>query len=261
VTNLQRLKHLLTASDRVRREEKAIMSLAQFVRTRNIFAEREIDLLLDVGANCGQFATEIRSFYKGEILSFEPVSTAFDQLEEKAAGDARWKCFRLALGSKAETGFIRVAQGTNLSSFLEPTPFCQRFGDEARTVREEQVVIRRLDEFLDEAFSDLEHRRIFLKVDTQGFDMEVIKGLGKHVRDISALQLEVSVLPIYEEMPHWTESIALCERAGFSISGMFPVMMDCLRVIEFDCVMVRDEVMSHPNEAQTMNCAGSVVAV
>jgi FkbM family methyltransferase len=249
VTNRQRLKHFLTGSEWVRREEKGLANFAQFVRTRNIFAQKDIDLLLDVGANCGQFAAEIRSFYKGEILSFEPVSAAFNQLQQCASGDSNWKCFKLALGSKTETGSIRVAQGTHLSSFFRQAPYCQRFGDEARKVGEEQVPIRRLDEFLHDAVPDLQQRRIYLKIDTQGFDVEVIKGLGELIRNISALQSEVSIVPIYEGMPHWTENIALCEQAGFVIAGMFPVMLDYLRVIEFDCLMVRDEEAAYSDVA------------
>ncbi len=237
----QRLKHLLTSSEWVRGEVKAMTNFTQFAQTRNIFVQKHIDLLLDVGANCGQYASEIRSFYKGEILSFEPVSIAFAQLTKKAAGDSKWKCFNLALGSKTGTGSIRVAQGTQLSSFLKPTAYCQKFGDEAKEIREEQVAIRRLDEFLNETVPDLQHRRIFLKIDTQGFDVEVIKGLGECSRYILVLQSEVSIVPIYEGMPHWTESIALYERAGFAVAGMFPVTSDGLRVIEFDCLMIRDE--------------------
>lgn len=241
ISKRQRLKHLLTGSSWVRREVRAITNFAHFAHTRNVFNEKEIDLVLDVGANCGQFSSELRSFYKGEILSFEPVSLAFDKLQKAASGDSKWKCFKLALGSKEGMGSIRVAQGTELSSFLKPTDFFKKYGDQAKKVREEQVSIRRLDDFLSEVIPDLRRRRIFLKVDTQGFDLEVIKGLGEDLNFICALQSEVSILPLYEGMAHWTENIAVYERAGFAIAGMFPVNLDSLNVVEFDCLMVRNE--------------------
>jgi FkbM family methyltransferase len=239
-TNRQRLKHLLTAPKWVRREVRALTNVAQFVHTKNIFVQKDIDLVLDVGANCGQFAAEMRTFYKGEILSFEPVSTAFKQLQQVASKDAKWKCFQLALGSKPETGSIRVARSTQFSSFLKPAPYYQTFGDQAKHVAEEQVPIRRLDEFLNKTVPDLQQRRIFLKIDTQGFDLEVIKGLGEQIGCVSALQSEVSIVPLYEGMSHWTENVALYEQAGFVMAGMFPVTLDYLRVIEFDCLMVRN---------------------
>jgi FkbM family methyltransferase len=241
VTKRQRLKHFLTGSRWVRREVRAITNFAHFAHTRNVFTDKDIDLVLDVGANCGQFASEIRTFYKGEILSFEPVSLAFEELRKAASGDSQWKCFKLALGSKAGNASIRVAQGTELSSFLKPTHHCHKFGDQAKKVGDELVSVRRLDEFLTETVPELERRRIFLKVDTQGFDIEVIKGLGEDLHFISALQSEVSIQPLYEGMSHWTENIAMYERAGFSIAGMFPVTLDSLNVVEFDCLMVRNE--------------------
>lgn len=241
VTFRQRVKHLLTSLNLVRGQVRALTNFAQFTHTRNIFAQRDIDLVLDVGANNGQFASEIRSFYKGEIFSFEPVSAAFEELKKAAAGDSKWKCFKLAMGNKTGTGSIRVTEGTQLSSFLKQAPSCRMFGDQANKVDEELVPIRRLDEFLLENVPDLHERRIFLKVDTQGFDIEVIKGLGDCVGYISALQSEVSIVPLYEGMSHWTENMSLYEREGFVIAGMFPVTLDYLRVIEFDCLMVRDE--------------------
>ena len=216
-------------------------NFAQFVHTRNIFAQKNIDLVLDVGANNGQFATEIRTFYKGEIISFEPVAAAYEELRKAAASDMNWTCVKLALGSKTGSGSIRVTEGTQLSSFLKQAPSCKMFGDQARKVDDEHVSIRRLDEFLLETVPDFHKKKIFLKVDTQGFDLEVVKGLGECVRHISALQSEVSIVPLYEGMSHWTECMSLYEQAGFVIAGMFPVTLDYLRVIEFDCLMVRDE--------------------
>lgn len=241
VTFRQRLKHLLTSFKQVRGGVRALTNFAQFAHIRNIFAQKSIDLVLDVGANNGQFASEIRSFYKGEIFSFEPVSSAFKQLQKTAAGDSDWKCFKLAMGSKEGNGSIRVTAGTQLSSFLKQSAACQMFGEEAERIEEERVPIRRLDEFLHETVPDFRERRIFLKVDTQGFDLEVVKGLGDCVRFISALQSEVSIVPLYEGMAHWTECMSLYERAGFVVAGMFPVTLDYLRVIEFDCLMVREE--------------------
>ena len=241
ITVRRRVKHLLTSSKLVRGEIRSLTNFAHFAHTRNIFAQKQIDLVLDVGANKGQFASEIRSFYRGEIFSFEPVAAAFAQLKKAAEGDSNWKCVKLAMGSKNESGSIRVAEGTQFSSFLKQTPTCQMFGHEAKNVEEEEVPIRRLDQFLHENVPNFRERRIFLKVDTQGFDLEVVKGLGDSVRYISALQSEVSVVPLYEGMCHWTECMALYERAGFVVAGMFPVTLDYLRVIEFDCLMVREE--------------------
>jgi hypothetical protein len=92
---------------------------------------------------------------------------------------------------------------------------------------------------LDELAAEGSFRNIFLKLDTQGFDAEVFKGLGSRLDDVRVLQSEISLIPIYENMPHWTESIALYESAGFGVAGMFPVNWDAGRVVEYDCLLTR----------------------
>jgi hypothetical protein len=92
---------------------------------------------------------------------------------------------------------------------------------------------------LDEIASNGSFRKIFLKLDTQGFDMEVFKGLGNKLDEVLVLQSEVSLIPIYDNMPHWTESLALYESAGFGVAGMFPVNWDDGRVVEYDCLLTR----------------------
>ena len=103
------------------------------------------------------------------------------------------------------------------------------------------MIVRRLDEVLDETVDNLDRSRIYLKMDTQGYDLEVFAGLGNMHEQILALQSEVSAVPIYQGMPHFTDSISCFEQAGFEIAGMYPVSTEKsgLRVVEFDCLMVR----------------------
>ncbi|HEX9812875.1 MAG TPA: FkbM family methyltransferase [Burkholderiales bacterium] len=218
---------------------------AWFSRTgqiRSIVDKFEIDLVIDVGANEGQFARDLRSFYRGKILSFEPVSSAFEKLATAANSDPNWHVHKLALGSRESTQAINVSTSTVFSSLLKTNDYCaRRFGREALGTGNEVVSIRRLDKLLYDIAPDFESRRIFLKLDTQGYDTEVFKGLGNKLECVVALQSEVSLIPIYEGMPHWTESIATYERAGFAVVGMFPVTQDSDRVIEYDCLMIRVE--------------------
>jgi hypothetical protein len=111
--------------------------------------------------------------------------------------------------------------------------------------RSEVVRVERLDDILDELTRDLAQPSIFLKVDTQGFDLEVIRGLGTKVDRIRALQMEMAVRPIYEGTSNlvldaWSE----LDRLGFRASAMFPVTYDAdgISLVEFDCVMCRSRV-------------------
>lgn len=212
---------------------------------RSIIERYEINVVIDVGANEGQFAQKLRSFYFEDIFSFEPVTFAFKKLVKAASSDLNWHVYKLALGGQESNQTINVSDETIFSSLLRTNNYCiQSFAGSAQG-KKEIVSIRRLDELLDKIVPDIENKRIFLKMDTQGYDTEVFKGLGKKLKHVIALQTEVSLIPIYEGMPHWTESISIYEKAGFGVIGMFPVFRDSDRVIEYDCLLVRAESQSH----------------
>jgi FkbM family methyltransferase len=212
------------------------------MQLRSVIERCRIDLVLDVGANVGQFAQGIRRFYSGEIHSFEPVSSAYERLATTAAHDPAWKVHKIALGNADSTRTIHVAGHTVFSSLLRTNDFgARRFGEEARAIQDEVVVVRRLEGLLDEIIPDFSKRRVFLKLDTQGSDLDVFGGLHEKQRSVLALQSEVSLVSIYEGTPHWTECVRTYEDAGFRVAGMFPVIADDLQVLEYDCLLVRTE--------------------
>jgi FkbM family methyltransferase len=198
--------------------------------------------VIDVGANRGQFVSELRTLYDGEIISFEPVTSAFAALTHAANLDSNWRVQKLALGSQPSFKKIHVTSYSAMSSFLTTNEYCAKaFGDNSRVVDDETVEIRRLDQVLGELIAGTKNRRIFLKMDTQGYDLEVFAGLGDFAKNVLMLQSEVSVIPLYNEMPHWTNSIHFFEKSGYGVSGLFPVNVDDFRAIEFDCLMVRNK--------------------
>jgi FkbM family methyltransferase len=213
---------------------------------RAILEDHRVDLVIDVGANEGQFASALRSIYSGEILSFEPVGAAFEKLTAAARGDARWMLLQLALGSESSRQVIHVADQTKFSSLHSATTFCaERFGDVACHTRDEVVTVRRLDEVLAERYPDLLRRRIFLKIDTQGHDADVFNGLGRASRHVIGLQSELSLIPLYENIPHWTQSLLVYEREGFRVVGLYPTSRDRAgRVIEYEGLLVRHDLVA-----------------
>lgn len=239
-TGARHCLELLARSERARKRVISVGSIEYILQRRQVFKDFAVDLALDVGANTGQFAHDLRAFYKGDLISFEPVSAAFHHLASTASRDPHWKVYQLALGSQTSTQTMNVYRRTELSSFLKTNAYgTGHFGENAAITGQETVPVRRLDEVLDEVAPDWNRKRIFLKMDTQGYDLEVFKGLGNKLDHVVAIQSEVSLIPIYEGMPHWTDSILFYERAGFGVAGFFPVTLDACRVIEFDCLIVR----------------------
>jgi FkbM family methyltransferase len=205
-----------------------------------VFARLATDVVLDVGAGGGDFGTLLRrNGYTGRIASFEPVSDSFGHLERNSAADPAWQAFHLALGSEDGTADINVSESRVFSSFLDRSGYsAEEFGRWSETVRTESVPVRRLDGLAGEALGG--GARAHLKMDTQGFDLEVLAGASGCLDRIASIQSEVSVHPIYEGMPALSESLARFEELGFGISGLFPVSYDSnLEVVEFDCVAVR----------------------
>lgn len=223
--------------DRRRRIDAPFSHRAQLI---SILETCEIDLVLDVGANEGQFGRLIRRFYRGAIYSFEPVEEAFGRLACTAAEDPNWYVFKLGLGNSDAKMKINVPTETDFSSLLKANDYCiNRFGDGARAIKTEEITVVRLDRLLEQSIPGLRDKRIFLKMDTQGYDLEVFKGLGSLLDQTMVLQTELPVIPIYEGMPHWTESIATFEKAGLQIVGMFPISRDSEWVVEYDCLLAR----------------------
>jgi FkbM family methyltransferase len=206
----------------------------------------DIDCVLDVGANAGQFRDLLRDYvnYRGPIVSFEPVSSYASALKKRAASDPAWRIYPWALGSRSETQTITLYSSPGLPSLLPPNLDAMHNllprPDTAVTGTEE-VTVRRLDEVFAEVTAGLSFRNVFLKLDTQGYDLEVIHGAGAILGAVSALQTELSVQPIYQAMPDYRDALQTLTGLGYAISGIFPVMHDhALRMVEMDCVMVRN---------------------
>ena len=212
-----------------------------------LFARVEPDCVLDVGANAGQYATMLRDHgYGGWIVSFEPVPAAFAELARRAEQDSRWRALPLALGAKSERRPIAVADVTQLSSF-------RRFSEHGRrqlpgasaVVSAEQVEVRTLDSVWEAGLGDLGKRRAFLKIDTQGWELEVLRGAGNVLDQLAGLQLEAAVTPVYEDVPSLAQTLEHAAGLGFGLTGVFPVNRDSmLRLIELDCVFINP---AHPD--------------
>jgi FkbM family methyltransferase len=213
---------------------------------RALIARYDVDVVVDVGANFGQFHDTVRDDvgFSGPIVSFEPVSAFRAQLEARRHTDSAWFVEPYALGSTHESAVIHVMESPGLSSLRNPDLSAMRAllpaPERAGMASEESIEIRPLDEIapLHPALSRA--KRTLLKTDAQGFDLEVIRGAHAFLARTVAIQIELSVLPIYADAPAYQEVISELNALGFDLSGMFPVTLDSdLRVIEFDGVFVR----------------------
>jgi FkbM family methyltransferase len=215
---------------------KRIAAFDQLAKTITLLKRLEINVFLDVGANRGFYAKHVRDAgYKDHLFSFEPIASDCEQIERFSSGDEKWKIFNYALGAENGTKQFNIVQTgghTVLSSFLPIK------GDiDGNSV---PVTIRRLDDVLPPLLKAIERPRIFLKMDTQGFDGHVIEGATGCLNLIFGLQSEISVVPLYDGMRSYTESLADYHRLGFGLVDLFVVnrMSEGL-ILEYDCLMQR----------------------
>lgn len=208
-----------------------------------------IDCVLDVGANQGQFGRTLReSGYQGRIVSFEPVPEAFDVLRQVAARDGNWTAFPFALGETAGSLELNITEETVFSSFLTPLAASQEQFPTNRTLRRQTVSVRRLDEVFAECAGSQASPRVYLKMDTQGFDLEVFRGAEGVLPSIFGMQSEISFRPIYDGMRGYADNLTEYLGKGFEVHDFLVVNrdLDQLAVVEMDCVLIRAGALAPP---------------
>jgi FkbM family methyltransferase len=195
-------------------------------RRGRVIRNAGVQVVLDVGANAGQYARDLRrlSEFTGRIVSFEPVASAYAQLAMSCAHDPNWSCHQVAMGAVSGQRDINVTAGTTtLSSFLAP-----RARDEipllVSTAHTQRVSLVRLDDvFGDHVSSD---ERAMLKLDVQGYEDQVLRGGGRTLELVSVLECELSLIPLYDGQPGTREMIDLIDDAGFVPVGVQPNFVD-----------------------------------
>lgn len=209
------------------------------LKLRRIFDRYAISSVLDVGANRGQFRALIRAGvgFRGSIHSFEPIGALAAEMERRRGPDRNWKIHNYALGSKGGKQEINIMAAAEFSSFHQPRREAA-FGGKNAVASTEPVDISTLDEVVPTLDLDLSHT--FLKIDTQGWDLEVAKGGRSVLAKVPALQTEVSVRPLYDDVPDWLQAMEFFRGLGFSLCDLYIAASDQqMRAMEFDCLMVR----------------------
>jgi len=206
-----------------------------------LLAARRVDLVLDVGANVGQYARALRGAdYRGRIVSFEPVAGAHARLVAAAAADPAWTAApRMALGAADGEAEINVSNRTDMSSLLPIRGDTLAALPKAQSIGREPVPVRRLDGvYADYAGAGA---RAFLKIDTQGFERAVLDGAGAILAELRGLQLELSLLPLYEGEAGYLEMIDRLAAAGFEIHLLIPGFFSKRlgRQLQIDAVFLR----------------------
>jgi FkbM family methyltransferase len=186
-------------------------------RTRlRLLSERKVKVVLDVGANCGQWATQLRGDgYHGTIVSFEPLQSAYQQLQEASRADPAWQVMRTAAGDDAGMRTIHVSANSYSSSLLHATNRSVDAIPETASIRSEPVPVAILDRL------DLPPGPAMLKIDVQGAELSVLRGARSLLERVELVEIELSLVELYEGQALAPAVCSLLREAGF-----IPVALD-----------------------------------
>jgi len=206
---------------------------------RRIIAHVAPMTVFDVGANKGQFYRLLRESvrYRGNIVSFEPNPALGEDLRALQMHDAHWQVESVALGAAPGQLELNVSRRSDFSSFLNTTAEADTLFPMSHQEQRVRVPVITLDDYVRRTKPEGPY---LLKLDTQGYDPEVLKGGQETLGRCRAILCELSVIKIYQGQADWTTTIQELNDHGFSLSGLYPVTRTkSLEVIEFDCLMIR----------------------
>jgi FkbM family methyltransferase len=179
--------------------------------------KNNINLVLDVGANVGQFAQSIRiNGYDKKIVSFEPVSKTYNSLLSNSKKYKNWQVFdRCALGDNDGEVNINVSNYDLSSSILPMTNLHLKKNNASFYVSKEKVKIFRLDSIFDKV--RVNNENTFLKLDVQGYESKVLHGAINSLKIIKGLMLEVSIVELYKGEELWLDIVSRIIKMNFEL--------------------------------------------
>jgi FkbM family methyltransferase len=201
--------------------------------------------VLDIGANIGQYAREVRKAgYGGLIVSFEAQPDLCRQLLADARADRLWRIApAAALGARAGSVELNLAGNSASSSVLDMLPAHLRAAPQSAYVGRQRVPLARLDELSVPLLPP--DGKLFVKVDTQGYEREVLTGAAGVLPRVDAMQIELSLRTLYAGAPTMLEMLALLSSLGFDPFHLVPAFDDAGsgRLLQAEGFFVRRELL------------------
>jgi FkbM family methyltransferase len=211
-------------------------------RLKQAMQRQRVSTILDVGANIGQFGQRLRiNGYQGRIISIEPLSGARAKLVAATRDDPLWSVAqRSALGDKCGDIELNVAANSQSSSVLKMLDRHLAGDPNSGYVGTERVRLLTLDAFLDEqpALTDVS---LALKIDTQGYEAQVLAGLDRWSKKVKVIQAEMSLAPLYDGSAEFNEIYQMMEERGYRCISIEPNFIDprTYEVLQTDAIFER----------------------
>jgi FkbM family methyltransferase len=209
-------------------------------RLNNLLMRCGISVVLDVGANEGNFGRELRELgFTGSIVSFEPLAEAYRLLAAAASSDAGWTAVNIGLGERNEGRALNIAANSQSSSFLVMEVAHTEAAPESAYIGRGEATIRRLDDVFTEYCPAGAHT--FLKIDTQGFEKRVVEGARGVLDCIPLVQLECSLVPLYRDAELIEDLLVYMRGLGYDPVDQRPTFhhRDSHHLMQMDVLFLR----------------------
>jgi FkbM family methyltransferase len=215
----------------------------------------QINIVFDIGANRGQFAREIRQYgYRGRIVSFEPLSSVRKKLLAHAAGDHAWEVHeQSAIGDRDGEVEINIAGNSVSSSLLPMLESHSKAAKTSTTIDSEIVPLAKLDSVARRYL--ISEYNLFLKIDTQGFEWQVLDGACETLREAQGILCELSLVQLYDKQRLWRDIVDRLHREGFMLWAFQNGFSDPKtgQILQMDGIFLRYEVLKRLNSIRYVN--------
>jgi FkbM family methyltransferase len=210
---------------------------------QKLLCELQVDCVFDVGANAGQYAGMLRTKakYKGRIVSFEPLPNEFKKLQETSKSDPLWDIERAGITGTGGTRTFNVMKSSQFSSFSDPAfDDTDKFTAATTVLDRFEIDTLTLQAACDKYLAKYGFKRPFLKLDTQGLDVDILTGSKDALQKFVGFQSELAIKKIYERSEDFKRALAIYTDLGFELSALVPNNAGHFpTLIEIDCIMIR----------------------
>lgn len=206
------------------------------LRRIKLLQHYKIDLVFDIGANKGQYALGIiDAGYTNKIVSFEPLTSVHAIIDAESKKHINWTVApRCAIGSKNKEFDINISANSVSSTMLNMLDSHIKGAPDSKVIGTEKVQVFPLDEIGEEYLGNA--KNIFLKIDVQGFEQEVLVGAQAMIEKAKGVEIEISLVPLYENQ-NWLlpQILDYMSQRGFQLTSIVPAFTDNTTGIVLQC--------------------------
>ena len=218
----------------------------------SMLSTHNVNLIFDIGANAGQFGVLLREIgFDGKIISFEPLSDARENLLNLSKNDPLWQiALQTAIGEENGEIEIQIAGNSQSSSVLDMLDTHVRAAPDSKYIGKEKVALRTLDSIAPDYMDS--NSIAFIKIDTQGYETQVMNGAKKLMSQIVGLQVEISLVPLYKGQCLFDEMLKKLKNDGFELWSISTVFSDpnTAQLLQVDATFFRT-----PSSNSYKNCS------